>query len=207
MKIAVYGATGNIGSRIVAEAVGRGHHVTALSRREPATPPADGVVWSAGDLADTEGVAAVAAAHDVVLTANGPSRVPGEDPFAFAPLLRGAAAVVGGARFFVVGGAGSLLAAPGVRLVDTPEFPEAYKSESLAGAEVLDFLRGADESLDWVYLSPAPVIEAGERTGSYQVADETPAGSWISYEDYAVAVLDELERPAHRRARFTVASR
>ncbi|HEV7204817.1 MAG TPA: NAD(P)H-binding protein [Jatrophihabitans sp.] len=207
MKIAVYGATGNIGSRIVTEALRRGHHVTALSRREPTTPVPEGAVWQAGDLADADGVAAVAAAHDVVVTATGPSRVPGEDPFAFAPLIRGAAAVVGATRFFVVGGAGSLLAAPGVRLVDTAEFPEAYKSESLAGAQVLEFLRGADDSLDWGYLSPAPMIEAGERTGSYAIADEVPAGNWISYEDYAVAALDELEEPAHRRARFTVATR
>ena len=205
MKIAVYGATGRVGSKVVAEAAARGHHVTALSRHEAALP--DGVTWQHGDLADAESVRTVAAGHDVVLTANGPSRKPGEDPFAFSGLIAGVAGAVGSTRLVVVGGAGSLLAAPGVRLVDTPEFPDAYKTEALATAEALERLRAAGPGLDWTYLSPAPVIEDGERTGSYHVADDSPAGSWISFADFAVALVDELEQPAHHRARFTVASR
>ena len=205
MKIAVYGATGRVGSNVVAEAAARGHHVTALSRHEAALP--DGVTWQHGDLADAESVRTVAAGHDVVVTANGPSRKPGEDPFAFAGLIADVAGAVGSTRLLVVGGAGSLLAAPGVRLVDTPEFPDAYKTEALATAEALERLRAAGPELDWTYLSPAPVIEDGERTSSYQVADDSPAGSWISFADFAVALVDELEHPAHRRARFTVASR
>jgi putative NADH-flavin reductase len=205
MKIAVYGATGRVGSRIVAEAVNRGHHVTALSRHEAAVPA--GATWQHGDVADTNGVAAVAAGHDAVVTANGPSRRPGEDPFAFAALIAGVAGAVGSTRLLVVGGAGSLLDETGTRLVDSPDFPTAYRTEALATSEALARLRASGPELDWTYLSPAPEIDEGERTGSYRVAADTPAGSWISFADYAVALVDELERPAHRRARFTVASR
>ena len=105
-----------------------------------------------------------------------------------------------------MGGVGSLLDGSGRRLVDGPDFPEAYKAESLASAAALEWLGGTVDSLDWTYLSPSPVIGAGERTGTYRVSDDTPAGGFISFEDYAVALVDELERPAHRRARFTVAA-
>lgn len=205
MKIAVYGATGNVGAPIVTEALARGHEVSALSRTESDVP--EGATWRHGDLADAAAVSRVAAAHDAVVTANGPSRVPGEDPYAFEALMRGVAGAVGSTRLFVVGGAGSLLVGPDTRLVDTPEFPAAYRDESLASAAVLEFLRSSGPELDWTYLSPAPVIGPGERTGSYAVADDTVAGEHISYDDFAIAVLDELERPAHRRARFTVAAR
>lgn len=204
MKIAVYGATGRVGSRIVAEAVQRGHEVLALSRHEPAHPA--GATWQHGDLADTAAVRDVAATVDAVVTANGPSRVPGEDPYEFADVIRGVAGAVGTTRLVVVGGAGSLLDESGRRLVDGPGFPDAYKAESLASAAALDWLRDSDSSLDWTYLSPAPVIDEGERTGAYRVSDESPAGGFISFADYAVALVDELERPAHRRARFTVAA-
>ena len=205
MKIAVYGATGRAGSRIVSEALSRGHEIRALSRHEAPVPP--GASWQQGDLADTEAVSTVAKEHDVLVTANGPSRVPGEDPYAFADLIESVAAAVGDTRLVVVGGAGSLRTPDGERLVDTPGFPEAYRAEALASAAALAVLRASDVSLDWTYLSPAPVIDAGERTGSYRVADETPAGEFVSFEDYAVALVDEIERPAHRRARFTVATR
>ena len=205
MRIAIYGATGAVGSRLVAEAASRGHEVTALSRHEGELPA--GVSWQAGDLTDTESVAEVAAAHDVVVTANGPSRVPGEDPYAFEAVIRGVAAAVGTTRLVVVGGAGSLLTAPGgPRLVDTPDFPAEYRDEALASAAALAYLRSTGGELDWTYLSPAPVIAPGERTGDYLVSDETPAGDQISFEDYAVALLDEIETPAHEHARFTVAN-
>jgi uncharacterized protein len=203
MRIAVYGATGRVGSRVTDEAVRRGHHVTALSRRPGSTPP--GAAWQQGDASDASSVSTVAAEHDVVVSALGPSREPDGDPFAFAGIVRGLADAVGSTRLVVVGGAGSLYAAPGVRLVDTPEFPEIYRSESLASADALAVLRDSEPSVDWTFLSPAPVIDAGERTGSYRVGDESPVGSFISFEDYAVALVDELEQPKHERARFTVA--
>jgi uncharacterized protein len=208
MKIAVYGGTGRVGSAIVAEATSRGHDVVVLGRREPGAPLPAGATWLHGDAGDAEGVAKVATEVDAVVSALGPSRVPGEDPFAFAGVVRGMAGAVGGTRLFVVGGAGSLLAEPGgtTRLLETPEFPEIYKTEALASAEALEALRAGDRALDWTFLSPAPVIDEGERTGSYRLGADSPVGTFISFADFAIAVVDELERPAHSRARFTVAS-
>ena len=182
-----------------------GHQVTALSRREPAEAPA-GATWQHGDAADSAAVAEIAQAHDAVVAAHGPSRVPGEDPSAFTAEFTTFADAVGDTRLIVVGGAGSLLAAPGVRLVDLAEFPEDYKAEALAHAAALDELRSRGGST-WSYLSPAPVIAAGERTGEFRISGDTPAGDWISYADYAVALVDEIERNQHPGARFTVASR
>ena len=203
MKIAVFGATGRAGRCIVAEAAKRGHDVTALSRHEAELPA--GVPWQHGDLTDTEAVAVIAKDHDVIVTANGPSRVPGEDPFAFAGLIENLVGVAGTTRIFVLGGAGSLVAAPGVRLVDTPEFPAEYKPEALATAEALEYLR-SQSGADWTYLSPAPLFPAGEPTGSYVVGTDSPVGTSISGEDFAIAVIDEIESPRHRNARFTVAA-
>ncbi len=204
MRIAVYGATGNVGRQIVDEAARRGHQVTALSRHQKDLP--DGIVWQHGDLTDLDSVRAIAADNDVVVTANGPSREPGGDPFEFRTIIEGVAGAVGSTRLFVVGGAGSLEAAPGVRLVDTPEFPEEYKTEALASAAALGFLRDAGPELDWTYLSPAPVFPYGEPTGKYVVGADSPVGESISGADFAVALVDELERPAHSRSRFTVAA-
>ena len=208
MKILVYGGTGRVGSAIVAEAAGRGHDVVVSTRREPADGLPEGAIWVQGDAADISAVAKAATDVDVVVSALGPSREPGGDPFAFAGVVRGLAGSVGSTRLIVVGGAGSLYAAPGndTRLVDTPEFPEVYKTEALASAEALEVLRATDPSVDWTFLSPAPVIDEGERTGTYRVGDDSPIGSFISFTDYGVALVDEIERPAHQRARFTVAT-
>jgi hypothetical protein len=113
---------------------------------------------------------------------------------------------VSNARLLVVGGAGSLFAAPGVRLVNTPEFPDVYKAESLAGTASLEALKALPDAGEWSYLSPPPIIAPGERTGRYVVADDIPAGETISAEDYAVALVDEIEQPAHTGPRFTVAN-
>ena len=195
MKIAVYGATGAIGSAIVSEARGRGHQVTGISRRG-----SDLV----GDALDAGFTKQVAADHDVIVSAVGPSRVE-DDGTRFPDTIANLAATLGDARLLVVGGAGSLTV-DGVRLVDTPEFPELYKSEALKGAASLAVLRDADPSVEWTYLSPAPVIAPGERTGSYVVGSESPVGDTISIEDYAVALVDEIDEPKHRRQRFTVAN-
>jgi putative NADH-flavin reductase len=206
MKIAVYGGTGRVGSAVVAEAASRGHDVVALSRNESRNELPAGAVWQQGDAADPGSVAKLATDVDAIVTALGPSRVPGEDPFAFAGVVRRLAEAVGTTRVLVVGGAGSLYVAPGVRLVDTPQFPAEYRDESLASAEALEYLRGTGESVDWTFLCPPPVIDEGERTGSYRRGDENPVGTFISFADFAIAVVDELERPAHRHARFTVAT-
>jgi putative NADH-flavin reductase len=193
MKIALFGATGMIGSRIAAEATGRGHEVTALSRSTGA------------DMAEAAAVREAAATHDVVVSATGPSRT--GDPHE--PWLASVSTLIenaADARVLFVGGAGSLLTPDGTRLLDTDGFPEAYKAEATSGAAALDLFRAAPESLDWTFVSPAPVIAPGERTGSYTTALDTPAGDAISAEDYAVVLVDEIEQPQHRRQRFTAAS-
>lgn len=196
MHIAVYGATGAIGSQIVNEARSRGHEVTGISRR--------GGADLTGDALDADFASAVAEKHDVVVSAIGPSRTE-DDGTRFVDSIANLLDTLGGRRLIVVGGAGSLTVG-GVRLVDTPEFPELYKAEALKGADSLALVRATDEDVDWTYLSPAPVIAPGERTGSYRVELETPAGEQVSIEDYAVALVDEIEQPRHRRQRFTVAN-
>lgn len=196
MKIAVYGATGAIGSTILSEAASRGHEVTGISRR--------GGSDLTGDALDAAFATEVAEKHDVIVSAVGPSRVD-DDGTRFPDTIANLAATIGNRRLVVVGGAGSLTV-DGVRLVDTPGFPDLYKAEALKGAASLEILRNAPADVEWTYLSPAPVIAPGQRTGSYLVGDESPVGDSISIEDYAVALVDEIEKPAHPRARFTVAN-
>ena len=205
MKIAVYGATGSVGSQVVSEAVQRGHAVTGLSRRDPG-PAAEGARFLTGDAADADAARRVAASHDVVVSALGPSRVPGENADAFADIVRGLAAAAGSTRLIVMGGAGSTLVAPGVRLVDTPDFPEAYKAEALAHAHALEVLRATGPELDWTCLSPAPEVGPGERTGKYVSGADELVGVHITFANVAVALVDEIESPTHRRQRFTLAN-
>ena len=202
MKIAIYGASGMIGSRVAAEAVSRGHDVTGVTRSGGALP--EGAVAVAGDAGDAASAKQVAADADVVVSAIGPSRT-GGDHREYLDALQVLAETAGDARLLVIGGAGSLLV-DGVRLVDSPAFPEAYKAEALTAAKALDYVRGLGDGVDWTFLSPAPVIAPGERTGSYRTQLDSPAGDAISAEDFAVALIDELERAAHRRQRFTVAN-
>jgi putative NADH-flavin reductase len=193
MKIALFGATGMVGTRIAAEATARGHEVTTLSRS------------TGGDLADAAAVREAAASHDVIVSATGPSRTGGaHEPWldAVSTLIANAA----DARVLFVGGAGSLLTPDGKRLLDSEGFPDAYKAEASSGAAALELFRAAPDSVDWTFLSPSPVIAPGERTGSYATALDTPAGDFISAEDYAVALVDEIEEPRHRRTRFTAAT-
>lgn len=201
MKIAVYGATGMVGSQIVSEALSRGHEVTAISRQGAEVP---GTQVQAADLADAATFAAVAKAHDAVVLATGPSRT-GGDHGEWLTAMKTAYANASGTRLLVVGGAGAL-EINGTRLVDTPEFPEAYKAEALTLGAAYDAIKEAPADLDWTMLAPAPVIQPGERTGTYNTAKDSPAGDSISTQDYAVAMLDEIERPAYRNARFTAAN-
>jgi len=199
MKIAVYGATGAIGGAIAEEARARGHEVTGISRRGSDAPG-----QLTGDALDADFTTAVAQKHDVIVSAIGPSRV-SDDGTRFVDSIANLVDTLADRRLVVVGGAGSLKV-DGVRLVDSPDFPDAYKAESLTGAETLALLREAPANVDWTYLSPAPVIAPGDRTGSYKVELETPAGDQISIADYAIALVDEIEHPQHGRERFTVAN-
>lgn len=201
MKIALIGATGFIGSRLLAELTSRGHQVTALVRNPEKVPQGAGVTAKTGDVYDKDGLAALLAGHDAVISA---VHFSASDP----ATLLAAVKQSGVKRYLVVGGAGSLEVAPGVKLFDTPEFPAIYLDEAKKGGAFLDLLKG-ESGLDWTFLSPSALIEPGERTGQFrlgrdQLLADGKGQSQISAEDFAVALVDELETPAHARQRFTV---
>ncbi|WP_028271865.1 MULTISPECIES: NAD(P)-dependent oxidoreductase [Arthrobacter] len=201
MKIAVYGATGMVGGQIVKESLRRGHEVTAISRTGAALP---GATACSAELADTRMFASIASDHDAVVLATVPSRT-GGDHGEWLAAMKAAFGSAGATRLLVVGGAGALQI-NGVRLCDSPEFPEPYRPEARTMAAAYDEIRSAPESLDWTMLAPAPVMQPGIRSGKYVTADDSPAGRSITTQDFAVAMLDELENPSHHRARFTVAN-
>lgn len=201
MKIAVYGATGMVGSQVVAEAAKRGHEVTAVSRsgREVAGAASATVA----ELGDTAAYRALAKENDVVVFSIPPSRT-GESHQPFIDAHEEISETLVPARVFVVGGAGAT-EVDGVRLFNTPGFPEEYMPEARTMGEVLDFYTSAS-GLDWTMLAPAPVIAPGETTGNIVLGNDSPAGDHVSTGDFAVAALDEIEDPKHLHRRFTVAS-
>ncbi len=201
MKVAVVGASGRGGSRIVAELGRRGHEVTAIARNTEKVEAGPTVTVRRGDINDV-GFPGLLAGHDAVVST---VRFVHSDP----DVLIGAVRTSGVTRYAVMGGAGSLEVAPGKRLLDTPQFPDAAKPEALKGAAFLEKLKAAKD-LDWVFLSPAAVIAFGERTGKFRLGKDqfmTDANgkSEISFEDFAVAMVDELEQHNHSRERFCVA--
>lgn len=201
MKIAVIGASGNAGSRITAELARRGHAVTAIARNPDKVVAQANVTAVKGDVLDQAGLAALLARHDAAVSS---VHFLDSDPVR----LIAAASESKVGRYLVVGGAGSLEVAPGVPLVTTPGFPVAYKAEAEKGGAFLDLLR-AEKQLNWTFLSPSALFTAGERTGKFRLGTDRlltaeDGKSWISFEDFAVALADEIERPAHIRQRFTV---
>ncbi|UGY15950.1 NAD(P)-dependent oxidoreductase [Bradyrhizobium septentrionale] len=201
MKIAIAGASGQAGSRITAELARRGHAITAIARNPEKIADLPGVTAKEGDVNDEAALAALWAGHDAAISSVHFS-------VSYPAKLIGAAKASGTGRYLVVGGAGSLEVAPGVRLVTTPNFPAQYKAEASKGAEFLDLLR-QEKDLNWTFLSPSALFVAGERTGKFRLGTDqlltaADGKSWISFEDFAVALADEIERPAHIRRRFTV---
>jgi putative NADH-flavin reductase len=201
MKIAVVGASGNAGSRIVTELARRGHSVTAIARHPEKIATLPNVTARQGDVRDQGALAQLLAGHDVAISS---VHFLDSDPVKLIAAAK--EAKVG--RYLVVGGAGSLEVAPGVRLVTTPGFPPAYKAEAEKGGAFLDLL-AQDQDLNWTFLSPSALFTAGERTGKFRLGTDqlltaADGKSWISFEDFAVALADEIERPAHIRRRFTV---
>ncbi|WP_375243991.1 NAD(P)-dependent oxidoreductase [Sphingomonas parapaucimobilis] len=200
MKIALIGASGNAGSRILKELSDRGHAVTAIARNVDRIATLPGVTPVSGDVNAPDALAEVLRGHDAVVLS---LPFAPNDPATLIEPVR----VSGVKRYLVVGGAGSLEVTPGQRLIDQPGFPEEYKTEARAGAIFLDRLREV-EDLEWTFLSPSAMFVPGERTGRFRLGTDTllsnEQGSSISFEDYAMALVDEIEQPHHIRRRFTV---
>jgi len=201
MKIVVLGASGHIGSEITRELAARGHAVTAVARKPGAIPAADGVTPVAGDASDAAALAGLLRGADAVISALHFDVT--------AETLLSAVREAGVPRLLVTGGAASLEVAPGVRLIDTPAFPEEWKPFATGGITFLDHLRGVSD-VDWTFFSPAALIEEGPRLGRYrtggdQLVTDDKGDSKISFADYSIAMVDELEQPKHSRARFTAA--
>jgi putative NADH-flavin reductase len=211
MDIVLFGASGMIGSRILRELVARGHKVTAVVRDPSRVATGPGVTAVQGDLTDARRVASFLEGADAVISAYSPASGHEQD------LLQATEAVLAGAkqagvtRVLIVGGAASLFVASGVTLLDSGHLPEQWKAIAQAHSELLAQIRNSDVAadLEWTYFSPAAFIQPGERTGKFRLGkDELVAGadgqSRISAEDYAIALVDELEKPQHVQQRFTI---
>lgn len=212
MKVAIIGASGQIGAFIRDEALTRGHQVTAIVRNPEkiAVQNPHLNVVKADVLKDK--VDELVKGHDAVISAYNPGW---GNPDIYNEQIRGYKAIISGVkrsgikRLLVVGGAGTLEVAPGLLVLDTTNFPEQVKGGVLATRETLYMLK-EEKELEWTFLSPPSSIAAGERTGHYRVGKDQllkdeKGESKISLQDYAVAMLDELEHPQHIRERFTVA--
>lgn len=210
MNIALIGATGFVGQALLEELLARGHAVRALQRDAAKLAPRAGLDARSVDVLAPGGFAAELNGVDAVVSAYNAGWA---NPQLHDDFLRGSDAIVSaareaGVRLIVVGGAGSLFIAPGQQLVDSPAFPAEWKSGALAAREALNRLRADTTALDWTFVSPAMHLEPGERTGVFRLGGEQPVfdaqgESRITVADLAVAIVDELERPQHRRARFT----
>jgi uncharacterized protein len=210
MRIVIFGITGQVGSRIAKEALDCGHQVVGVAR-DTSKPPLQhpNLQLVAGNVLDPASVAAVVKVSDAVVSAVGPGNF---ERSSF--LVETARSLIAGLkqagvdRLIFVGGAGGLEVAPGVQLVDTPGFPEAWKGIALAHRDAWEVIRN-EKDLNWTYVAPAALLEPGERTGQYRtgadnLVTDAKGGSRISMEDYAVAVIDELEHPRHIQVRMSV---
>lgn len=203
MKVALVGASGNAGSRILAELLSRVHEVTAIARNVDKIEAKPGVTVVQADADDPAALAEAIRGHDVAISS---LKFSASD----AGKLIEAARTSGVGRYIVVGGAASLKA-PGSdqRIIDSGQIPEAFMPEIRAGANFLERLKQEPEGLDWTFMSPSMFFGPGERTGKFRLGTEEllvaeDGKSSISYEDFAVALVDEIEAPKHVRARFTV---
>ena len=211
MKVALLGATGFVGSAILKEALDRGHIVTAIVRDPEKIEKREGLTAKAGDVYDTSSLAALISGNDALISAFNPGW---KDPNLYDDQVRGTASIIaaikkaGIKRVLWVGGAGGLEVKPGVRVVDSPDLATWVRPGSLATINALDQLRKEPE-LEWSYLSPSAEMKSGQRTGKFRLGSDqllvdATGRSKISVQDYADAMIDELEHPTHVRQRFTV---
>ena len=210
MKIVLFGATGNLGTVILDEALNRGHEVTAVVRdpAKLATKHAALIVVK-GDVAQPASYAGVLTGKDAAIASLNDHADPANVPRQ-ATLLLDALSRAGVHRFAWVGGAGSLETAPGVRVIDDPGFPEAWKASAKAQIEALEVFRASKAPIDWTYISPAAEIAPGERKGSFRVGGEqllanAEGHSRISTADFAIGVLDRIEKGDAAKKRVTLA--
>lgn len=210
MKIALIGASGYVGSALLNEALARGHSVTALVTKPDKLTAGKGVTVVKADALNSDHLSTQLRDHDAVLSAFSGHA----DSDVLAYYLKGFKAIVAATkqaavpRLLLVGGAGSLFVAPGLQVIDTPDFPAQWKATAEGARQALQLLQN-ETALDWTMLSPSAHLEPGERTAKFRLGKDellvdANGNSRISLADYAVAMLDELERPAHHRQRFTV---
>lgn len=211
MKIALIGATGFVGSAILKEALDRDHEITAIARHPEKVQPHVKLRPQKGDVYNADEVARLVAGHGVVISAFNPGW---RNPDIYNQQVKGTRSIIDGMkksgvkRLLFVGGAGSLEVKPGVQSLDLPGFPAEYKQGALATREALNMLR-QETGLEWSFLSPSADLSPGQRTGKFrlgrdQLLVDASGKSRISVEDYAMAMIDEVEHPAHVRQRFTV---
>jgi hypothetical protein len=201
MHVAHIGATGKVGSKIREELLSRGHTVTVISRHPDKAPMGDRVKAAYGDIASPVELASILKGHEAIISSV--TFLPGSSRNLVDAVTRS-----GVKRYIAVGGAGSLEIAPGKLLKDSGSIPAEWMPAINEGTELLKLLR-ANQELDWTFFSPAALIGPGERTGKFrlgldQLIVDAAGKSSISYDDYAIALVDELEVPRHIRQRFTI---
>jgi len=213
MKVAVVGATGNVGNKIMVEALLRGHKVTALARNATKQlAPMPNLILKDIDVADPKALGAALKGHDAVITSVSPGAAAAD---VYDKFVAGHKSVIAGIkvsgvkRVLAVGGAASLKLADGTVFLDSDQWPKEFSKDAVKGTRELMYLLKAEPELDWVFLSPSVFLEPGKRTGKYRVGKDhvlfdAKGRSNISREDYAVAMIDELEKPKHHSERFTV---
>jgi putative NADH-flavin reductase len=210
MKVVLLGATGFVGSALLKEALDRGHKVTAIVRDPEKLEHRDGLIPRKGDVYDTASLAGLIEGNDALISAFNPGW---KDPNLYDDQVRGTKSIIAAAkeagikRVLWAGGAGGLEVKPGVRVVDDPALPDWVRPGSLATIDALDQLR-KEPDLEWTFLAPSAEMKPGERTGKFRLGEDhllvdSAGHSRISVQDFAVAMIDELERPRHLRQRFT----
>ena len=208
MRIALCGATGRAGSRILEELLRRQHNVLAIVRKAGSLPPRERVAEIEDDLTDSSRTATSITGADALVSAYAPPPDNLEELGRVTQRLVEATVRSGINRLLMVGGAGGLEIAPGLTLSDSGQLPPEWLPIARAHAHALDILR--ESNVRWTSLSPAAYFDPGPRTGHFRLGTDTlltdsKGDSRISMEDYAIALVDELEHPQHERQRFTAA--